>query len=87
MIERVCIFTWRPRSGQLGDAPGGRNRGSLVMHFEAVSEQVWSCTCRPQSSEIGDAHGGSRSGGSISGERRGGMLRLYSLVKLKIVAM
>jgi len=28
------------------DALGGRDRSSLEMHSEAVTERVWRCTCR-----------------------------------------
>jgi len=47
MIELVWRCTWRPRSSELRDALGGRDRSSLEMHWEAVIERVWRCTGRP----------------------------------------
>jgi len=38
VIERVWRCTLRPRSSQLRDALGGRDRASLEMHLEAVIE-------------------------------------------------
>jgi len=38
VIERVWRCTWRPRSSELRDALGGRDRASLDMHLEAVIE-------------------------------------------------
>jgi len=54
-IELVWRCTWRPRSSELRDALGGRDRSSLEMHWEAEIERVWGCTWRPRSSELRDA--------------------------------
>jgi hypothetical protein len=45
-IERVWRCTWRPRSSEFGDAFGGRDRGSLDMHLQAMIEQDRGSTCR-----------------------------------------
>jgi len=58
IIELVWRCTWRPRSSELRDALGGRDRSSLEMHWEAVIERVWRCTSRPRMSELRDAFGG-----------------------------
>jgi len=79
VIERVWRCIWRPRSSELRDALGGRDRSSLEMHWEAVIERVWRCTCsRQSSSEIGGVLGGGRSGGGRWEARP--VLRLYSSV-------
>jgi len=57
-IELVWRCTWRPRSNELRDALGGRDRSSLEMHWEAVIERVWRWTSRPGSSELRDTVGG-----------------------------
>jgi len=36
VIERVWRCTWRPRSSELRDALGDRDRASLDMHLEAM---------------------------------------------------
>ena len=38
VIERVERCTWRPRSSELRDALGGRDRVDSVMHWEAEIE-------------------------------------------------
>jgi len=38
VIERVWRCTWRPRSSELRDALGGRDRATLDMHLDAVIE-------------------------------------------------
>jgi len=38
VIERVWRCTWRPRSSELRDALGGRDRSSLEMCWEAEVE-------------------------------------------------
>jgi len=40
VIEQVCRSTWRPRLGDLRDAPGDRDCASLEMHFEAMIMQT-----------------------------------------------
>jgi hypothetical protein len=57
VIKLVWRCTWRPRSSELRDALGGRDRWSLEMHWEAAIERVWRCTWRPRSREFGDALG------------------------------
>jgi hypothetical protein len=57
-IELVWRCTWRPRSSELRDALGGRNRSSLELHWEAVIERLWRCTLRPRLSELRAALGG-----------------------------
>jgi len=44
VIELVWTYTWRLRSSEFGDAPGGRDR---EIHLEDVIERVWTCTLRP----------------------------------------
>jgi len=44
MIERVWRCTWRPRSSELRDALGGRDRASLEMQLETVIERDWTST-------------------------------------------
>jgi len=63
MIELVWRCTWRPRSSELRDALGGRNRSSLEMLWEALIERVWRCTWRLRSSELRDALWGSDQAG------------------------
>ena len=46
-MERVWRCTWRPRSGELRAALGGRDGASLEMHLEAEIDRVWRCTGRP----------------------------------------
>ena len=58
VIELLWRCTWRPRSTELRDAIGGRDRSSLEMHWEAVIERVWRCTWRLRWSEPRDALGG-----------------------------
>jgi len=38
VIDQVWRCTWRPRSRELRDALGGRDRSSLEIHWEAVRE-------------------------------------------------
>jgi len=45
-IERVWRCIWRPRSSELRDAFGGRDRASLEMPLEAVIERDWTSTSR-----------------------------------------
>jgi hypothetical protein len=54
----VWRCTWRPRSSELRNALGGRDRSSWEMHWEAVIEGVWRCNWRPRLSELRDALGG-----------------------------
>jgi len=57
-IELVWRCTWRPRSSELRDALGGRDRSSVEMHWEAVIEPVWRCNWRSTLIELRDALGG-----------------------------
>jgi hypothetical protein len=41
VIDRVWRCTWRPVSSELRATPGGRARGSMEMHMEAVIKGVW----------------------------------------------
>jgi len=53
VIEWVWRCTWRPKSSELRDALGGRDRASSEMHVEArVSTKIY--PPRPCSSEFGD---------------------------------
>jgi len=64
--EQVWRCTWRPRSGEMRDALGGRDsiefgdalvgRGRVTseMHLEAVIDSVWRFTGRPRLSELRD---------------------------------
>jgi len=68
----ACVegCTCRPKSSELRDSLGGRERGSLVrhweawieqvleMHLEAVIERGWGCNWGPRSSELSDVLGG-----------------------------
>jgi hypothetical protein len=38
VIELVWRCTWRPKSSELRDALGGRDRSSVEMHWEAKIE-------------------------------------------------
>ena len=58
VIELVCRCTWRPRSSELRDALGGRDRVNWELHLEAMIERVWRCTWRPRSNELRAALGG-----------------------------
>jgi len=58
VIDRVWRCTWRPRSSELRDAQGGRDRPSLEMHLKTEIEWTHWCTWRPWSSEFGHAYGG-----------------------------
>ena len=57
-FELVWRCTWRPRSNELRDDLGGRDRSSLEMHLEAVIEWTERWTPRPRSSEFGNTLGG-----------------------------
>jgi hypothetical protein len=46
VIERVWTCTWRPRSCELRDALGGRDRLRLEMHMQAMIERDWRSTWR-----------------------------------------
>jgi len=59
VLDSTCLrCTWRRRSNELRDAPGGRDRASLEMqleaelkltqkmHLEAMISQVWRCSLR-----------------------------------------
>jgi len=79
VIDRVWWFTVRSWSSLFGDALGGwdrvnsedalagRDRLSVEMHSEAVTEGDWRCTCRLWLSEIGGVHGGGQFGGRPDG--------------------
>ena len=41
VIERVERCTWKPRSSELRDALGGRDRPSLEMQLEAMIDRDW----------------------------------------------
>jgi len=43
-IELVWRCTWKPRSSELRDALGGRDRASLEMHLDAVIVRTWRLT-------------------------------------------
>ena len=58
VIELVWRCTWRPRTSELREALGGRERSSLEMHWEAVIERVLTCTWRPRWSQLTHALGG-----------------------------
>jgi len=58
VIERVERCTWRPRSSELRDALGCRDKVSSEMRWEAVIERGWRCNWRPSLSELRDALGG-----------------------------
>jgi len=45
-------------SSKLRDALGGRNRASLEIHLEAVTERGWRCIWMPWRSEFRDTHEG-----------------------------
>jgi len=44
MMERVWMYTWRPRLSELRDTLGGHDQVSLEMHLDDVMERVWRCT-------------------------------------------
>jgi len=46
VIERVWTCTWRPRSSELRNALGGRDRSGLEMHLQAMIERDWRSTWR-----------------------------------------
>jgi hypothetical protein len=54
-IERVWIYTRRPKWSELRDAVGGRDQASLDIHMEAMIERVWTSSWRPRSTELKDA--------------------------------
>jgi len=58
VMELVWGCNWRPRSSELKDALGGRDKASLEMHFKAVIERGWRCNWRQKLSELRDTLGG-----------------------------
>jgi len=61
VIERVERCTWKPRSSELRDALGGRDRASLEMQLEAMIDRDWR-------SEVVDLGAVDREGGAMSAE-------------------
>ena len=57
MIEQVWRPNWRPKSSELRDALGGRDRASLEMQLQAKVEWTQRCTLRLWSSEFEGANG------------------------------
>jgi len=58
LIWKRLMCAWKWWSSELRDTLWGRERGKLVLHLQAIIEQVWRCTWRQWSSQCVDALGG-----------------------------